>query len=176
MGAVRCAPVAGRSRCRADGTGAAGNAADGRDTERTRLFTLGYEGRSLGEVLELVRSHAIDQVLDVRENPSSKKPGFSEAELREALGRIGVSYVPLPELGCASPSRHAFWKGNPPEAFFTEYRRRLAERPHAFPDLLQRVASKRSLLLCLERDPARCHRAVLVARLREEGVVPVQDL
>jgi uncharacterized protein (DUF488 family) len=138
--------------------------------EGPRLFTLGYEGRDLGEVLEIVRRHAIEEVLDVRENASSKKVGFAEADLREALAGIGVAYAHLSELGCARESRHALWRSGEAGLFREEYRRRLEGRPEAFDDLVRRARSARTLVLCLERDPARCHRAVLMERLRAEGV------
>lgn len=139
------------------------------------MFTLGYQGRDLGEVFQALQRHDIEQLLDVRENASSKKPGFSAAELKEALAKVGIAYAHLPELGCRSGSRHALWRGEAKESFLEEYRRRLAERPEAFTDLIQRVRSARTLLLCLERDPSRCHRAVLAERLRAEGVF-VRDL
>lgn len=139
------------------------------------LFTLGYQGRSLREVLGILSDHAIEQVVDVRENASSRKPGFAEADLARALATAGVAYVHLPELGCAPASRHALWSGRPESSFFEEYRRRLAERPNAFPDLVNRIDAKRTVLLCLEHEPLRCHRAVLSERLRGEGFL-VQDL
>jgi uncharacterized protein (DUF488 family) len=139
------------------------------------VFTLGYQTRDLEEVLRTVQSHRIEQVLDVREYAMSKKPGFSAAELKEALARIGVAYIHLPELGCSRGSRHALWRGKGTEAFLEEYRRRLAERPQAYAELIYRIRSARSLLLCLERDPSRCHRAVLGERVRAEGI-PTQDL
>lgn len=139
------------------------------------VFTLGYQSRDLEQVLQTVQSHGIEQVLDVREHAASKKPGFSAAELKEALAGIGVVYVHLPELGCRRGSRHALWRGEPAEAFLEEYRQRLAERPQALADLVRRIRSARSLLLCLERDPARCHRAVLEERVRAEGI-RTQDL
>ena len=137
------------------------------------LFTLGYQGRDLREVLDIVRRHAIDQVLDVRENATSKKPGFSATELSDALAGIGVSYLHLAELGCAPASRHALWRGEDRATFFEEYRRRLSEQPPAFAELLRRARSARCLVLCLERDPFRCHRAVLAERLHEVGVLVV---
>jgi uncharacterized protein (DUF488 family) len=149
--------------------------ADAKPVAGSWVFTLGYQGRDLNEVLQIVQRHRIEQVLDVRENAASQKPGFTAAELKPALDRIGVAYSHLPELGCTSDSRHALWRGEAREAFLEVYRRRLAERPQAFADLVHRIRSARSLLLCLERDPSRCHRTVLVERLHEEGIY-AQDL
>jgi uncharacterized protein (DUF488 family) len=149
--------------------------ADTKATAESPVFTLGYQGRDVEEVLETVRRYGIEQVLDVRENGSSKKPGFAAADLKDALARAGIAYVHLPELGCRSESRHALWRGESKEPFLEDYRRRLAERPQAFADFVFRIRSARSLLLCLERDPSRCHRAVLVERLQAAGF-RTQDL
>ncbi len=134
------------------------------------MFTLGYQGRGLPEVLEAVQRHGVEQLLDVRDNAASKKPGFAAPELDRALAKVGVSYAHLPELGCRMESRHALWRGGAREPYLEEYRRRLRDRPQAFADLVRRVRSARTLLLCLERDPSRCHRAVLGEKLREEGL------
>jgi uncharacterized protein (DUF488 family) len=156
-------------------TDARGIVADVKSAAERRVYTLGYQGRTLREVLETVQRYGIEQVLDVRENASSKKPGFAGVDLEPAFARLGVAYSHLPELGCASASRHALWRGESREPFLNDYRRRLAERPEAFANLVHRVRSARSLLLCLERDPSRCHRAVLSERLQAEGIA-TQDL
>ncbi len=136
-----------------------------------RLYTLGYQGRDLTEVLETVRSHGVQQVIDVRENAHSRKPGFEAAQLRRTLAGLGVAYTHMPELGCAPGARHALWGGESAVPFFEAYRRRLAERPQAVTALVRQARSMPTLLLCLERDPSRCHRAVLVQRLRADGLV-----
>lgn len=139
------------------------------------VVALGYQGRSLSEFIGLVRTFGIEQVLDVRERAVSRKPGFSAPDLTEALARVGAVYVHLPELGCTGRSRRALWHGGSPTSFLEDYRRQLEGRPDALADLLRRVRSARCLLLCQERDPARCHRAALLERLRTEGIA-VQDL
>jgi uncharacterized protein (DUF488 family) len=137
-------------------------------------LTLGYQGRDLKEVLGAVQSHGVQQVLDVRQNASSRKPGFSSDELRGRLSDLGVGYVHLPELGCGLAARHALWEGGATEPFRQDYLRALGERPGVFDGLLRRVRSARSLVLCLERDPRRCHRGVLAEMLRSRGIRVVE--
>jgi uncharacterized protein (DUF488 family) len=139
-------------------------------TAAASVFTLGYQGRSLPEVLGIVEGTGIQQVLDVRQNVSSKKPGFSGLELARAFSAMGVAYVHLADLGCTPAARHTLWRTKETEPFFDEYRLYLTTQPKAVQDLLDRVRRTRSLLLCLERDPSRCHRAVLAERLRAEGI------
>lgn len=141
----------------------------------TEVLSVGYQGRSQSDILHIIQEYGLEQVLDVRENARSIKPGFSSAELQRAFHRIGVKYVHLPQLGCTQESRHALWSGTRPEAFLNKYRHLLSQRPEAVIDLLDRVRSGKTLLLCLERDPTRCHRAVLEEQLRTKGI-PVRSL
>ena len=164
----------GRTRARQD-PASRSIADDVRPAAGSKLFTLGYQGRDLTEVLQTVQRHRVERVIDVRESASSNKPGFAFSHLKEAFGKIGVAYAHLPELGCARGSRHALWRGGAKEPFLEDYRRRLAERPQAFAELVHRTQSARTLLLCLERDSSRCHRAVLIEKLRAEGII-AQDL
>ncbi len=153
-----------------------GQPAVGRDgAAQAKAFTVGYEGRSLSEVLSLLVRHDIHQVVDVRENAASRKPGFSGDELRATLGTLGMKYVHFPRLGCAASARHAFWEGGGEGEFRTEYRERIARRPEEITELLRAVRSSPSVLLCLEREAPRCHRWLLADRLRENGL-EVEDL
>jgi len=138
-------------------------------------LTLGYQGRTLEEVLEIIRAERVQEVLDVRERAASKKPGFSGPELMRTLAVMGVEYVHLASLGCTYAARHALWRSKVTEPFFEEYRRHLETRAEAVQDLVNRVRNSRCLLLCLERDPSRCHRSVLAEKLRAEGI-SIQDL
>ena len=52
---------------------------------KTALFTIGYEGRALDELIAELQAHRIDRVIDVRELPLSRRRGFSKTPLREAL-------------------------------------------------------------------------------------------
>jgi uncharacterized protein (DUF488 family) len=140
-----------------------------------RVFTWGYQGREVAELLETLRQHGIEQVLDVRENSSSRKPGFSGDELQRVLTGVGVAYAHLPQLGCERDSRHLLWRGGPHESFVVAYRRHLTEHPEAYVGLRDRIGSSTTLLLCLERDADQCHRGVLAERLRRDGLW-VQDL
>lgn len=144
-------------------------------TANVRVFTLGYQGRSVREVLEILQNCRVEQVVDVRENAQSRKPGFSSSELEIALTSVGIAYVHLPQLGCERESRHALWRGAPAADFLDQYRRKIAENRDSLTDLTRLVRGTRSILLCLERDPCRCHRVVLGEKLRAEGFL-VQDL
>ena len=45
------------------------------------VFTIGYEGLDIGAFMSLLAEHGIETVVDIRELPLSRKPGFSKKAL-----------------------------------------------------------------------------------------------
>src|SRR5689334_7703139 len=66
---------------------------------RTALFTIGYEGRALDELIAVLAANQIDRVIDVRELPLSRRRGFSKTPLGTALVGAGIEYVHMREAG-----------------------------------------------------------------------------
>lgn len=69
------------------------------------LYTVGYEGRSIGEFLELLKSHGVEHLVDVRDAPISRKPGFAKTSLSAALAAVSIRYTHARALGCPKPIR-----------------------------------------------------------------------
>ncbi|MGN6808258.1 MAG: DUF488 family protein [Trinickia sp.] len=67
------------------------------------VFTIGYEGLDIGAFLSLLGEHGMETVVDIRELPLSRKPGFSKNALASTLNLSGFEYVQgrprLPEAG-----------------------------------------------------------------------------
>lgn len=59
--------------------------------EVSMLHTIGYEGLTIGEFLDILSIHNIDLVVDVRELPLSRKRGFSKKVLAHKLGENGIA-------------------------------------------------------------------------------------
>ncbi|MGV9169764.1 MAG: DUF488 family protein [Promethearchaeia archaeon] len=56
-------------------------------------FTIGHSNRSLEKMLNLLESHHIDVVVDVRRLPHSpRNPHFNRKNLREALAEEYIHY------------------------------------------------------------------------------------
>jgi uncharacterized protein (DUF488 family) len=126
------------------------------------VYTIGHSNHPLTRFLHLLRVHRIDAIGDVRSAPYSRRhPWFGREALQRALHARGVAYVFLGvELGARPSDPHCYEGGR--VSF-----ERLAATP-AFRAGLDRVergsASHRLALLCAERDPLYCHRAILVGR------------
>lgn len=128
-----------------------------------RLFTVGHSNQTLPQLLALLLQEGINAVADVRSMPYSRRlPQFNRPELEAALSKKAIRYVFLgEELGARRDEPAAY------DGLQAAYER-VAQLP-AFQRGLERVISgvKKGhtlSLLCAERDPLTCHRAVLVSR------------
>ena len=137
-----------------------------------RIFTIGYEGATMGEFLEALQNAGVEQVIDVRAVPNSRRPGFSKTPLRNALAEAGIDYVHLRALGTPAAGREAARAGRKAE-LEAIYAGQL-ETPEAMAEgamMLELSAEKPSALLCYERDPACCHRTLLWQSLAPDAEV-----
>ena len=72
------------------------------------IFTIGYEGLDIDSFMSLLAMCGIDTVVDIRELPLSRKPGFSKKSLANVLNLSGLEYVHMVELGCPKPVRDGY--------------------------------------------------------------------
>jgi uncharacterized protein (DUF488 family) len=127
------------------------------------IFTIGYEGATGGEFLAALKSAGVERVIDVRALPLSRRPGFSKSPLRAALEEAGIEYIHLKALGTPSEGRSAARAGR--HADMARIYAGQLELPEAIAQsaqLLALVAEKPTALLCMEREPAHCHRTLLL--------------
>ena len=133
-----------------------------------KLFTIGYEGVTVGEFLGALQKAGVERVIDVRAVPNSRRPGFSKTPLRNALAEAGIDYVHFRALGTPAAGREAARAGR--KAELEEIYAGQLETPQAMAEgaqMLDLATEKPSALLCYERDPACCHRTLLWQSLAE---------
>ena len=132
-----------------------------------KIFTIGYEGVTMDEFLAALKGAGVEQVIDVRALPLSRRPGFSKNILAATLKDNGIGYVHLKALGTPKPGRDAAKKGDwrTMEQVYAG-QLHLPEAQAQAAQLRDLASQKRSAVLCFERDPKHCHRTML---LREEG-------
>lgn len=137
-----------------------------------RLFTIGYQGATQAELVATLKAAGVEQVIDVRAVPLSRKPGFSKNVLAAGLKDAGVGYVHLKALGTPPAGREAAHKGD--RATFARIYAGQLDLPEAIVqagEMLALAAEKPSALLCFERDPAECHRTLLIAAVAPDAEV-----
>ena len=128
-----------------------------------RIFTIGYEATTMGEFLTALMAAGVERVIDVRALPLSRRPGFSKTPLKAALKEAGIDYVHLKALGTPADGRSAARAGRQQdlERIYAEQ----LELPEAIvqaEQMRELAAEKPSALLCFEREPAHCHRTLLL--------------
>jgi uncharacterized protein (DUF488 family) len=136
------------------------------------IFTIGYEATTMAEFLSALQGAGVGRLIDVRAVPNSRRPGFSKTPLRNALAEVGIDYVHLKSLGTPAEGRSAARAGRH-EDLERIYARQL-ELPEAIVQAQQMkelAADKPSALLCYEREPAQCHRSLLLAAVARDARV-----
>ncbi|HEX8584496.1 MAG TPA: DUF488 domain-containing protein [Allosphingosinicella sp.] len=141
------------------------------------LYTIGYEGASVPDFLATLKLAGVEHVLDVRELPQSRRPGFSKNALTAALSDAEVTYSHLRQLGDPKPGRDAARSGNIVE--FTrifEAHLALPETQQALYQAVDIATKKVTALLCFERDPRTCHRTLVARAINELCSLNVRNL
>jgi uncharacterized protein (DUF488 family) len=134
-----------------------------------RLFTLGYQERSLEEYLWELSSAGVEMLVDIRETAWSRKPGFSKTQLKARLAIAGIEY------------QHARFAGNP-----KNIRRAAATHDDCLSGYAAYLGNNSAVLdqldgliwpalrdglhvgiLCYERHPNDCHRSILLTAWKQ---------
>ena len=133
---------------------------------------MGHSTRSLDELVALLKEFEVALLADVRRFPGSRRyPHFSRDILAMRLPAAGIEYRHEADLG----GRRAARPDSPNDAWraaaFRGYADHMATRE--FAAALQRViesASRRSVLMCAEAVPWRCHRQLIGDALVAHGL------
>jgi uncharacterized protein (DUF488 family) len=137
-----------------------------------RIFTIGYEGTTVPEFIAALEKAGVRRVIDVRALPLSRRPGFSKSPLKAALEEAGIEYVHLKALGTPAEGRTAARAGR--HADMARIYAGQLELPEAIvqsAQMLELAAEKPSALLCMEREPAHCHRTLLLKAVAQDAEV-----
>jgi uncharacterized protein (DUF488 family) len=123
------------------------------------LFSIGYEKARLADVVAALREAGVKILIDVRDRPISRRPGFSKNQLAAGLGEAGIRYIGLKALGTPPEGREAnrkrqweqFWR-------IVDEKLATAEAELALQEAATIAAESPSCLLCYEGDWHICHR------------------
>ncbi len=142
-----------------------------------RLWTIGYEGKTVDEFMAELLQARVEQVIDVRAVAASRRPGFSKTSLAAGLKERGIDYLQLRELGTPKSGRDAARKGRISEmrAIF-EAHLETPEAELAMERAFAAVSERRSALLCYEAEAGCCHRAIVAERLLARDAFEVVDI
>jgi uncharacterized protein (DUF488 family) len=126
------------------------------------LYTIGYSGHDPDSFMARLAQARIEVVVDVRQNPVSRKRGFSRKALQQHLAQNGIDYVHMPALGVPRPLRDQLREAAISRAdYLSAFRRHLATETAALEELCTRAVKQRCCLVCMESRPEECHRSVV---------------
>ena len=147
-------------------------------TRMSSLATIGYEGATVDGLLDALREAGVELLVDVRAVASSRRAGFAKTRLAANLAGAGIAYLHLRGLGTPAEGRAAARAGRHEEMhrIFHEHMETLEaqEQLLALAEIVR--SGRRACLLCLEADPAHCHRTLVAQALQELVPVKVVDL
>lgn len=133
-----------------------------RNKNKFKIYSIGYSSYSIKSFVDILKRYKIEAIADVRSNPYSQfKPEFNKDNLEKTLKNYGIKYVFLGnEVGA---------RVELPECYGNEkVNYQLLGKHPLFHKGLQRIRNGmqkyRMALMCAEKDPINCHRAILICR------------
>jgi uncharacterized protein (DUF488 family) len=141
------------------------------------LYSIGYEKARQADLIATLRAAGVATLIDVRDRPISRRPGFSKNQFAAALEEAGIRYVGLKALGTPPEGREANHK-NDWDRFWRIVDDKLAtaEAEHALQEAAAIAIDSPSCLLCYEADWRICHRSRVADILTERHGFTVHHL
>ena len=134
------------------------------------IYSIGFTQKSAGQFFDLLKSHGIRRLVDVRLNNVSQLAGFSKRDdlayfLREIVGaeyRHELMLAPTQEILDAVKKRRGSWSD-----YERDFKALMAERE--VEKRLDRASfDVPTVLLCSEPTPEHCHRRLVIEYLDHE--------
>ena len=141
--------------------------------EALTLWTIGHSNRPIAELIAMLTQAAIATLVDVRAQPhSARHPQFNEESLRESCGQANIVYH---WAGRHLGGKRAM-RFDSPHVALDEDRRGFADHmgteifKKALSQFVGLAARAPTPMLCAERDPEHCHRALIADYLTLQGM------
>ncbi len=140
--------------------------------EALTVWTVGHSNRPLEDFLELLTTHQIEAIADVRSFPSSRKyPYFNAEPLSRSLAAVGIEYFPFLDLGgrrrVRPDSHNTAWIN---ESFrgYADFME-TSDFPVGVERLLDIARRQSTAVMCAEAVWWRCHRSMIADYLKASG-------
>jgi uncharacterized protein (DUF488 family) len=155
------------------------------------MVTIGIYGFDAASFLERLRQADVCLLLDVRQRRGVRGPAYAWANARRlqaALAGAGIAYAHHPELAPTTALRQLQYAEDDRQGVGKRSRRELAaeytrrytaeilDRADLTPLVSGLPRAGTAALLCVERDPAACHRSLIARRLAEQHHVTIEHL
>ena len=129
------------------------------------LYTIGHSTRTIEDLIEALQAHSIQQLVDIRAFPMSRRlPHFNREALEKSLPEAGIQYRWIKELG---GHRKKIRDDSPNVALRNDSFRNYAdymltpEFERAAGEIVKMAEESRTAYMCAERVYFRCHRMMV---------------
>lgn len=139
------------------------HAVDASPDGQSGVLTIGHSRHPIERFLALLAQHRVALLVDARSHPASRfSPQFARKPLERAVVDAGVQYWFLGDALGGRPPDPACYDADGK----LDYDRveQLASYQRGIAELVDRIRTSRTCVMCAEEDPARCHRRLLIAR------------
>lgn len=128
------------------------------------IYTIGHSTRTIDEFINILLAFEIELVVDVRTIPGSRyNPQFNQDELRHDLERCDIGYTHMKDLGglrhTTKTSINTGWRNLSFRGFADSMQTK--EFNNGIQLLIEISKSKRTVIMCAEAVPWRCHRSLI---------------
>lgn len=126
------------------------------------LYTIGYSCFTIDSFISALKNHDISAVVDVRSTPFSRfKPDFNRDNIKLSLNNEDITYVFLGEqCGARTDAPDCYLNGKVSYAKLAEN----AEFKNGLGRIMNGMNKYKVALMCAEKDPISCHRAILISK------------
>jgi uncharacterized protein (DUF488 family) len=141
------------------------------------LYTIGYEKALLKDIISTLAAARVATLIDVRDRPISRRPGFSKRQLAAAVEDAEMRYVHLQALGTPPEGRLA-GRRREWDRFWGIVEEKLArpEAELALQEAGEIAEAAPGCLLCYEADWQICHRRRVAEMLAQRHGLAVSHL
>jgi uncharacterized protein (DUF488 family) len=129
------------------------------------VYTIGHSTRGQAELLEILKSWGVTCLVDIRSFPGSRKfPHFNRETLSGALGGLGIKYIHYKPLGglrkkTTPDSPNTAWENESFRAY-ADYMQ-TPEFEKGLTELIRMATESKTVIMCAEAVPWRCHRQLI---------------
>lgn len=133
------------------------------------IYTIGYERRTVADLMKQLHLLKIEVLADVREKPISRRYEFNAKYLMQSCIAENIDYQPWPNLGSTEELRDQLKASGDIKTFHKNFRdyteKKLTE---AMKMISSEISRKSVALMCYERNHEDCHRSMLAEILSEQ--------
>lgn len=137
------------------------------------VYTIGHSTRSIESFIRILRTHAIENAVDIRTlAKSGHNPQYNGVLLQRSLKNEDMEYIHCPGLGglrhTAKASVNTGWR-NASFRGYADYMQ-TPQFEENLTRLIDIAREKKTVILCAEAVPWRCHRSLVADALSVRGV------